>query len=193
MKKYLYFLQDSPNRPFEINAVSKAEVKALLMDSVPDESHILAIYTEEEFNAKYNRGSNKPQQINEEDDTEYNQNFSNSNDYFNSVLNSVKNQNNQQQSQIIASNLVETIPAQVENNNISQVKVAEDDGLPKYFEDDGISFKLENGKLYRKRWRNINESPDKIEYRILRAKTKKECDKEMFDVEILDWVEFQQK
>jgi hypothetical protein len=73
MKKYLYFLQDSPNRPFEINAVSKAEVKALLMDSVPDESHILAIYTEEEFNAKYNRGSNRPQQINEEDDTEYNQ------------------------------------------------------------------------------------------------------------------------
>ena len=183
MKKYLYFLQDSPNRPFEINAVSKAEVKALLMDSVPDESHILAIYTEEEFNAKYNRGSNRPQQINEEDDTEYNQNF----------LNSVKNQNNQQQSQITVSNPGETIPAQVENNNISQVKIVEDDGLPKYFEDDGISFKLENGKLYRKRWRNINESPDKIEYRILRAKTKKECDKEMFDVEILDWVEFQQK
>lgn len=188
MRKFIYFLQDSPKRPFEINAVSKAEVKALITESVPDESHILAIYTEDEFNRKYNivGNSNKTTNvINEEDDSEYNERFSNSQDFFNSMLNSVE-QNSVEQ--------------KCEETKVSQNVVAEQKNTIQYnkkevtyFEDDGISFKLENGKLYRKRWRNIKDSPDKIEYRILRAKTGKECDKDQFDVEILDWVEFQQK
>ena len=43
MKKYVYFLADSPEYPNEIYANSPMEVKRLIMESIPDESQILKI------------------------------------------------------------------------------------------------------------------------------------------------------
>lgn len=191
MKKFIYFLQDSPTHPFEINAISKAEVKSLIMESVPDESHILAIYTAEEFNQKYNK--QKPSVnnvINEEEDKDYNSNFSNSSDFFNSILNSVESKQNNIENYEVQ-HKTENIEIKQEISQNTESHSLKNDVI--YFEDEGISFKLENGKLYRKRWININDVPNKIEYRILRSKTKKECDKDLFEIELLDWVEFHQK
>jgi hypothetical protein len=195
MRKFIYFLQDSPKRPNEINAISKAEVRSLLMENISDESQILAIYTEAEFNEKFLGKKH----VDAENDDEYNEKYSNSNDFFDKMMQAANNLSNQQAQSDIQQpiqQVVQEMPAQITKVPNDIIKDSSNDELTNkvtYFEDDGISFKLENGKLYRKRWRNINDSPEKYEYRILRAKTGKECEKDLFNVEILDWVEFQQK
>lgn len=190
MKKFIYFLQDSPRTPNEIHASSKAEVKALLLESLPDESHILAIYTQEEFNLKFYGKANIS--LDNENDDDYNEKYQDSKDFFNSVISQIGNEEiNEDEKNSISSIQFETQCHNVTQNvsNTSPPQISE----PTYFEDDGISFKLENGKLYRKRWQKIDECSNKMEYRILRKKTGRECSKEDFEVEILDWVEFQQK
>jgi hypothetical protein len=162
-------------------------VKSLLLESLPDESHILAIYTQEEFNLKFYGKSN----ISLDDDDDYNEKYQNSNDFFNSVISQVGNEGiNEDEKNSISSIHIETKSQNVTQNIPNPTQQISE---PTYFEDDGISFKLENGKLYRKRWQKIDECSNKIEYRILRKRTGRECSKEDFEVEILDWVEFQQK
>lgn len=187
MKKFIYFLQDSPKTPNEIHASSKVEVKSLLLESLPDESHILAIYTQEEFNLKFYGKSN----ISLDDDDDYNEKYQDSNDFFNSVISQVGNEEINE----VEKNSISSIHIETQSQNVTQniSNPTQQISEPTYFEDDGISFKLENGKLYRKRWQKIDECSNKMEYRILRKRTGRECSKEDFEVEILDWVEFQQK
>ena len=59
MRKFIYFLQDSPSYPNEIFASSKDEVRSLILDSIgPDnEGSIIGIYSAEEIQKKQSQGA----------------------------------------------------------------------------------------------------------------------------------------
>ena len=59
----------------------------------------------------------------------------------------------------------------------------------KYFEEGGFQFKLENGKVYKKKWINISSSESSDEYRIINSVTKKPIKSDKYEIEKLDWVE----
>ena len=88
VKKFVYFLSDSPSYPNEIYANSAAEVKKLILESVPDESQILKII-EVRPNQATEGGAQAPapaaQDARRGEDIDPND-FSNANDFFSSVM-----------------------------------------------------------------------------------------------------------
>lgn len=57
---------------------------------------------------------------------------------------------------------------------------------PKFFTESGIDFKLENGRLYKKAWKEL---PMSEEFRVIRIKTGSIADPSQFSLERLEWVE----
>ena len=176
-KKFVYFLADSPNYPNEIWAQSKAEVRQLLLETIPDETAILKII---EANPQNNDSQNPENFTMDSDD------FSNGGDYFNNLLNSAN--------KICA--VKEQDEVSQKNTGIAQIQQMQqpfEAAVPskpqqetKYFEEAGIKFKLENGCLFKKVWVSVNDG-DSPEYRILNAKTGKPITADKFRLEKLEW------
>lgn len=183
MKKYIYFLQDSPNYPNEILASSINEVRSLILDSIglDNEGMILNIVLADDY---YNKG--KSAIYSDPND------YANSNDFFNSVINSGKeigstlnneDVKNQQNNNVVP-----------EQKNINQQQIQQSTNVQqsqnvKYFEDNGIKYKLENGILYKNNWISVDELPDKDNYRIVSNSTNRVVSSEKYRIEKLDWKE----
>lgn len=182
MRKYVYFLQDSPQYPNEIMASSIDEVKSLILDSIgaDNEGMILNIVSAEEY---YGRGKNPIySDINE---------YSNTNDFFNSVINSGKKigaaLNREVESQQIQQQ-VQSVHQQM-TQSVQQAQQTQQSQNVKYFEDNGIKYKLENGILYKNNWVSVNELSDKENYRIVNNSTNKVISSDKYRIEKLDWKE----
>lgn len=186
MQTFYYFLSEQPNYPNKIMAKSKAEVKSLLMESLADESSILRILSEAEMKGKNNP---KTGAIYADPDD-----FQNGNDFMNAVINSASNvaaavHETEQQRMAALAQIDQMQPQQnqpkIKVDSTPIVSMAETG--PKYFEEAGIQFKLENGKLYKKVWKDL--SGDDAEFRIINVKTNKPADKTKFKLEQLSWSE----
>ena len=181
MKKYVYFLQDSPQYPNEIIASSKEEVRNLILDSIgPDnEGMILDIVLADVY---YKKG----QSAIYSDPNEY----ANSNDFFNSVLNAGKKIGeglNEEAPPAQPNKNIETNQLETTSNETPQTFKSNDSNEPKYFEDNGIKYKLENGILYKNNWISVEELPDKDNYRIVSNSTNKVISSDKYRIEKLDW------
>lgn len=178
MRKFIYFLQDSPSYPNEIFASSKEEVRDLILESIgPDnEGSIIGIYSAEEIQKKQSQGAGAIYS----DASEY----GNSKDFFNDVIKAGKivGQNIEQENNNVQVDELPKLP-KTESTNISNKPAIHD---VKYFEEGGFQFKLENGKVYKKKWVNISSSD---EYRIINSVTKKPIKSDKYEIEKLDWVE----
>jgi len=160
MKKYIYYLQDSPNYPNTIMANSKDEVKKLILENVPDESQILKIIEASDSS------NNEPKAVYAEPDD-----YANSQDFFNDVIKAGGKVGEKiAQTPVGSSSAVSAQPAPV-----------------KYFEEGGVQFKLENNKVFKRSW--VEANGDDSEFRIISAKTGKVIGNDKFKLERLVWVE----
>jgi len=183
MKKFVYFLSDSPTYPNEIYANSPTEVKKLILESVPDESQILKII---EMKPNQSDQQMQNQQNQQQIDANVGQDmdpndFKNANDFFNNVMNAAIKRE--------ASKPIEKPIRQIETKETSVKPIEEPvHTAPKFFEEAGIQFKLENGKLFKKSWVNVSDD-DMPQFRIKVRKTGKLADEDKFVLEKLEWVE----
>ena len=86
---------------------------------------------------------------------------------------------------------------QTETNVESQVISQQTDCIkiePKYFSDNGIQYKLENGKMFKQSWKPVsNEQTDEFgniiysKYRIINKETGKQMKSSKYIIEYLDW------
>jgi hypothetical protein len=182
MKKYVYFLQDSPNYPNEILASSASEVRSLILESIgaDNESMILNIIAADEY---YNKG--KSAIYSDPND------YANSNDFFNSVINSGKKigaaLNEEVQMQPVQQQ-VQPVQQQM-TQSVQQAQQIQQSQNVKYFEDNGIKYKLENGILYKNNWVPVDELSDKENYRIINNSTNRVVSSDKYRIEKLDWKE----
>ena len=170
MKKFYYFLQENPNYPEMMCASSKAEVKSLILENIgkENEASILNILSEEEF-IKMNGG-----------DPEYQDagNFNNGNDFFNSIIKGANNK--------LATEAKKT---EVYNTSINTKESNQNENIEpqvKYFDAGGEHFKMDNGKIYKKVWKEVE---DKDSFRIVSSTTSKPITSEKYKIEELIWEE----
>lgn len=205
VKKFVYFLSDSPSYPNEIYANSAAEVKKLILESVPDESQILKII-EVRPNQAAEGGAQAPapaaQDARRGEDIDPND-FSNANDFFSSVMGAAIEKGKaepeakameeeaeaaeeeeapvRQQPQPAAEGKGGA-PLQAERSGCAEA------GPAKFFEEAGIQFKLEGGRIFKRSWVNVSDEDEPM-FRIRVRKTGRLADEEKFLLEKLEWVE----
>lgn len=184
MKKYIYYLQDSPQYPNEIYATSKEEVKSLILESIgPDnEGMILNII---EANS-INKNPNVAAIYNDSDS------YSSGAEFFNEVIKAgtIAGKNNTNLENELTKVLDNNSQIQ-QNQNINAQKSTNENKSSithnvKYFEEGGFKFKLEDGKVYKKTWIDVSTLD---EFRIINISTKKIVNSEKYKIEKLDWVE----
>lgn len=193
--------------PSEINGQSKQEVFNLIRDEVPQQN-IVGIYTESEYE-KIIKSSSVSALSNPGLDEMSGQAF------FEQMIQTATKvgiENEQQQildesqSQTEPEPIKETEPSvkqpvYTEQHSPQPVKTKPieicDDNTPKYFTDNNIEFKLENGKLYKKCWqtikpKQIDENSKEIifdNYRIINHETGKPIKNTRYTIQVLDWEE----
>jgi len=165
MEKFYYFLAENPNYPEMMIASSKAEVKSLILENIgrENESSILNILSEKEFAGKNN---NEPEFQDPGD-------FNSGNDFFNSII---KGANKKLSDEAGNTEVYATLG---EANSIVETPV-------KYFEAGGEQFKMENGKIYKKVWREVS---DKESFRIISSSSSKPIKSDKYKIENLIWEE----
>ena len=206
VKKFVYFLSDSPSYPNEIYANSAAEVKKLILESVPDESQILKII-EVRPNQAAEGGAQAPapaaQDARRGEDIDPND-FSNANDFFSSVMGAAIEKGKAEQPEAKAmeeekaAEEEEEAPARQQPQPAAECKggvplQAErcgcaEAGPAKFFEEAGIQFKLEGGRIFKRSWVNVSDEDEPM-FRIRVRKTGRLADEEKFLLEKLEWVE----
>lgn len=172
MKKFYYFLQENPNYPEMMYASSKAEVKSLILENIgkDSESAILNILSEEEFN-KMNGGEPEYQDAG---------NFNNGNDFFNSII---KGANNKLVAEAEEAKNAEILTSSIVVSNESSQVI---ETPIKYFDAGGEHFKMDNGKIYKKIWKEVE---DKDSFRIVSSTTSKPITSNKYKIEKLVWEE----
>ena len=205
VKKFVYFLSDSPSYPNEIYANSAAEVKKLILESVPDESQILKII-EVRPNQAAEGGAQAPapaaQDARREEDIDPND-FSNANDFFSSVMGAaIEKEKGKAEPEAKAMEEEaaeeEEPPARQQPQPVAEGKAGvplqaercccAEAGPAKFFEEAGIQFKLEGGRIFKRSWVNVSDEDEPM-FRIRVRKTGKLADEEKFLLEKLEWVE----
>lgn len=204
VKKFVYFLSDSPSYPNEIYANSAAEVKKLILESVPDESQILKII-EVRPNQAAEGGAQAPapaaQDARRGEDIDPND-FSNANDFFSSVMGAAIEKGKAEQPEAKAieeeSAEEEEAPARQQPQPVAEGKgsaplqaercCCAEAGPAKFFEEAGIQFKLEGGRIFKRSWVNVSDEDEPM-FRIRVRKTGRLADEEKFLLEKLEWVE----
>lgn len=189
MKKFIYFLNESPGYPNEIYANDKAEVQKLICETC-EASSIEAILTEEEFlakqgikmNAKNNSADDAASSIDSAEIEEAD--YANGNDFMNDMMNKAFRKASTNQIQREQEELAKKTTA--ESSAPQPAPVVQQEA--KYFEDHGIKFKVEGGKIFKKVWVDIS-SGDGAEYRIIRKSTGKVVSGDGLILEKLDWQE----
>lgn len=205
VKKFVYFLSDSPSYPNEIYANSAAEVKKLILESVPDESQILKII-EVRPNQAAEGGAQAPapaaQDARRGEDIDPND-FSNANDFFSSVMDAAiekgkaepeaKAMEEEAAEEEEAPARQQPQPQPAAEGKVSAPPQAErcgcaEAGPAKFFEEAGIQFKLEGGRIFKRSWVNVSDEDEPM-FRIRVRKTGRLADEEKFLLEKLEWVE----
>ena len=181
MRKFYYILQDNPHHPDSLMATSKEEVKSILMESLADESAILGIFTETEFNRKFNSNSGSPQNAIYADPND----FKDGNDFMNSIIRDANKIPNQEPQEIVEEN-VQQFESPIQQSNNIQSSVSH------IFELNGEKIMVKDNKLYKLAWFPINDEA-KSDYRIFNQKTNKEVKNENYVIQKLDWIEVENK
>ena len=192
MQKYIYYLADSPTYPNEIFASSKAEVRKLILENVPDESHILKIIEAPKATA----ADDAKQAVQSAPEEEIDPNdFKDSQDYFKAVMSMAQKESAKQPVSSVQAppqpqpqprpEPKQAAPAPVQVPAPVQPPVKQP---PKIFEEAGMFFKLEDGKLFKKQWVNVSGG-DLPQFRIKSATTGKIVPNDKYIVEKLEWVE----
>jgi len=175
--------------PTEIEARDKQDAYQAICESCPPES-IKAILTPAEYKAKM---SNKNVQAQMRMDAMNNTDMS-GNDFMNQMINMAmaagEENNEQAANQSQPQNTVYQEPTQN-----PQIKQNTSNSEPKYFTDNGIMFKIENGILYKKCWESINlseytDDDGKTilpEYRIINLDSGKPFKSDKYGVQQLIW------
>jgi hypothetical protein len=175
--------------PTEIEARDKQDAYQAICESCPPES-IKAILTPAEYKAKM---SNKNVQAQMRMDAMNNTDMS-GNDFMNQMINMAmaagEENNEQAANQSQPQNTVYQEPIQN-----PQIKQNTNTSEPKYFTDNGIMFKIENGILYKKCWESINlseytDDDGKTilpEYRIINLDSGKPFKSDKYGVQQLIW------
>lgn len=202
MIKFLTIVSDmngSANfyNPSELYARDKNEVYKLLLENVPSDN-IVGIYTVDEYQKLISSPNFKNIQAANSDDSDLD-----GTQFFNkmvSIANSVASQNTQSESidnQTVVKN--EPILQPVKKEQPTQIPTKKDNvsqSLPtKFFMDNGIQFKLENNKLYKKIWKTVpiteymNDAGEKCfpEFRIINKETEKIIKNEKYAIQQLVW------
>jgi hypothetical protein len=202
MIKFLTIVSDmngSANyyNPSELYAHDKNEVYKLLLENVPSDN-IVGIYTVDEYQKLISSPNFKNIQAANFDDSDLD-----GNQFFNkmiSLASSVASQNTQSESidnQPVVKN--EPIIQPVKEEQPTQMPTKKDNVLqslpPKFFMDNGIQFKLENNKLYKKIWQTVpiteymNDVGEKCfpEFRIINKETEKIIKNEKYAIQQLVW------
>lgn len=193
--------------PQSINGQSKQEIFNLLKENVPEES-IVSVLTQKEYYAKV---SNKQFQQNEKVQQMANMdadNFSNGNDFLNHMIQAATAVGEIQEANIVANNSSSSSLDLMSQNDLSNQHIEQQEQKiikiepkavqslqcnsiepPKFFEESGIKFKLENGKLYKKSWHTIDLEAvnTDIEYRIKNKTTGKPINSDKYELQKLEW------
>ena len=191
MNKFLVILSDiqgTPDylHPSEIFGKNKAEIQNLVKETVPAEN-IINIFTVDEYNkfinSKQFKAINSSQNINStnsEDGNSFMENMIQKATQYAEIMNESTDSNTFTDSN---KNLKFVNNEQNKKNSV------------KYFIDNGIQFKLENGQLFKKIWETVpiteylNNSGQKVfpEFRIINKETKKPIKSTKFEVQQLVW------
>jgi len=214
MNKFYIVLSDMQGipdyqHPSEINGRSKQEVFNLIRDEVPQQN-IVGIYTESEYE-KIIKSSAVSALSNPGLDEMSGQAF-----FEQMIQTATKVGIENEQQQILDESQSQTEPEYVKETEptVKQPVYTEQhspqlvktepieicgcgDNEPKYFTDNNIEFKLENGKLYKKCWqtikpKQIDENSKEIifdNYRIINHETGKPIKNTRYTIQVLDWEE----
>lgn len=207
-KKFLAVISDMDGNPdylhpSEIYGTSKKEIHSLLLENVPSDN-IVGIYTEDEYQQFVKTPKFKAAVTGFDD-----QNL-NGNDFFNRMINvatflgeELDNQEIQEQQQIkqqpvqqpIIENTTPIVESKPVETEIQQPQLNTVQDSITYFTDNGINFKVENGKIYKKTWHTIKpkhaENSTEIifdDFRIINRSTGKPIKNTKYDIQVLDWV-----
>ena len=186
MQRFIYFLSECPDYPNEIFAKDKQEVVKLICDSGIDNANIGEILSEEEFYRKIgkpmpnNMTSEVHSMISDIEEPDYKDGASFMNDMMQKAVSKAKSNE--------AQAALQPPQPQPPNPQVIQQAPASQQTPVKYFEDHGIKFKVENGKIYKKVWTDIS-SGDDAEYRIIRKSSGKIVSNDGLVLEKLDWQE----
>lgn len=202
MNKFLVILSDiqgTPDylHPSEIFGKNKAEIQNLVKETVPAEN-IINIFTVDEYNkfinSKQFKAINSSQNINStnsEDGNIFMENMIQKATQYAEIMNESTDSNTFTSNEYTDSDTFTDSNKNLKFVNNEQNKK----NSVKYFIDNGIQFKLENGQLFKKIWETVpiteylNNSGQKVfpEFRIINKETKKPIKSTKFEVQQLVW------
>ncbi len=202
MKKFIYFLEESPNYPNELYAEDKNEVVSLLVNDGIERTSIKKIIDVEEMSQRGANAQPQPMQPQKSQVLDYDSRvYDNPNDFMNDMINEAFMKANSNEAAAKEAMLTRAQAPAPESQPSMEVRALESSPSPaptpapapvhaetKFFEDNGIKFKLEDGKLYKKVWTDVSSAQD-AEFRIVKKNTKKLVPKDSFILEKLEWVE----
>lgn len=193
---YLVILADPDGNvdwrhPMEVEATDKADARNAIAESCPAEN-IRKVLTEQEYKAILSNKNNRARMnVNMDiDDDKY----SSGKDFYASMLKAATEQGSGESQE----NLVSTNTEIVTESQPVAKKISIPIEPPKYFTDNGVMFKIENGILYKKCWESVSltETTDEKtgniilpEYRIINTETGKEYKTNKYTVQHLVWKE----
>ena len=202
---YLVILSDSDDNidwrhPMEVEATSKIDAKNAIAESCPPEN-IKKVLTVDEYKAFMSNKGNIARMKVDAKASVSSDNFNSGKEFFASMLKAAEEQNETPEYSDTDTNTVAEKQTTVETSKtitaIPRPNIAEA-VTPKYFTDNGIMFKLENGVLYKKCWETVSlvETTDEAtgnvvlpEYRIINAETGKVFKSDKYTVQHLVWKE----
>lgn len=180
------------SHPSEMYANSKEQARQLLLSNVPPES-VFGIFTEDEYYARFFPNSNF---VSQENIPSFNSCSDETNDIINNALHKCSQQAKQDNANTFANTQIFPDDFSQSCNKIripeSETPLCESD--VKYFTDNGIKYKLENGKLFKQDWiqiQNMQEDENgNIVYpnfRIINKNSGKIIKSSVYIIEQLDW------
>ena len=189
MATYMVILVDDEGNenwtyPTEIEASDKQDALNAICENVPRDT-VKTVLTVQEYKNIINRkGFGRQQMFQRQADQ-----FQNSKEFFNNITNAAmqmaeqnENSENSENNQIISQNN--------ENSQQKNDKYFCNKQSIKYFEDNGIFFKLENNILYKKCWETVdweNQEDKSEQYRIINTETNKIVNNSKYAIQKLTW------
>jgi hypothetical protein len=208
MQKYIIILanyegETDYNNPMELMGADKNDIKKAISDNVPPEL-IRHIFTVQEYKTFLNSKNNKTNELN------YNNDISGT-DYLNMALEEAKqtahanaiisgeSRNESGYSEFNTNGVLKPDSVQtsetadiVTNNKLVDAQtnyLLSEKPSETFFTDNGVTYKLCNGKLFKKVWQTITpDDSDYTEFRVISNKTQKIASSEIYSVQKLVFV-----
>lgn len=192
MATYMVILVDDDGNenwsyPTEIEASDKQDALNAICENVPRDTVKTVLTVQEYKNIINKKGFGRQQMLQRQANMQSDQ-FQNSNDFFNNITNAAMQMAEQNENSEIVDNKI--IPQNNENYQQNNDKYFHNNQTTKYFEDNGIFFKLENNILYKKCWETIdyeNQEDKSEQYRIINTETNKIVNNPKYAIQKLTW------